>query len=292
MSKYLSPKADLTFKKVFGEHKALTISFLNALLCFDDQSKIESIEYQTSEMLPDTPTKKYSIVDVKCTDDRGRQFIVEMQMVWYSDFLKRVLHNTTKTYSRQLEYGKPYRNLMPVYTLCLLNENFTATLVDGKDPYIDPDDPDYFHSYKMLEEGHPERVIEGLNIVLVELQKFKPTNMAERRMMVLWLRFLTEIGENTVTVAPELLEEEEIKEALNIVERSAYTDAQMAAYERFWEEVSVNRNFDPNYLLDIGRAEGDREACLRNAKNLKSLGVDVETISKATGLSNGEIEKL
>ena len=45
-------------------------------------------------------------------------------------------------------------------------------------------------------------------------------------------------------------------------------------------------------LLDIGRAEGDREACLRNAKNLKSLGVDVETISKAIGLSNGEIEKL
>ena len=35
MSKYLDPKADLTFKKVFGEHRDLVVSFLNALLPFD-----------------------------------------------------------------------------------------------------------------------------------------------------------------------------------------------------------------------------------------------------------------
>jgi len=34
MSKYLGPKADLTFKKVFGGHPDLAISFLNALLPF------------------------------------------------------------------------------------------------------------------------------------------------------------------------------------------------------------------------------------------------------------------
>ncbi|MBR4714468.1 MAG: PD-(D/E)XK nuclease family transposase, partial [Paludibacteraceae bacterium] len=58
MSKYLSPKADITFKKVFGEHKNLTISFLNALLDFEDKAKIVSIEYQTPEMYPETPTRK------------------------------------------------------------------------------------------------------------------------------------------------------------------------------------------------------------------------------------------
>jgi len=29
MAKYLDPKADVTFKKVFGEHKNLVISHLN-----------------------------------------------------------------------------------------------------------------------------------------------------------------------------------------------------------------------------------------------------------------------
>ncbi|MDR1343384.1 MAG: Rpn family recombination-promoting nuclease/putative transposase, partial [Prevotellaceae bacterium] len=32
MARYLDPKNDLPFKKIFGEHKHLLISFLNALL--------------------------------------------------------------------------------------------------------------------------------------------------------------------------------------------------------------------------------------------------------------------
>ena len=36
MGKYLNPKADLTFKKVFGEHEDLVMSLLNALLPLDE----------------------------------------------------------------------------------------------------------------------------------------------------------------------------------------------------------------------------------------------------------------
>jgi len=39
MAKYLDPKADVTFKKVFGEHKNLVISLLNALLPLDDRER-------------------------------------------------------------------------------------------------------------------------------------------------------------------------------------------------------------------------------------------------------------
>ncbi|MBO5864271.1 MAG: PD-(D/E)XK nuclease family transposase, partial [Paludibacteraceae bacterium] len=75
--RYLDPKADLTFKKIFGEHKDLVISFLNAMITFEDKAKIESVEYLSPEMIPDTPMKKYSIVDVMCKDEFGRLFIVE-----------------------------------------------------------------------------------------------------------------------------------------------------------------------------------------------------------------------
>lgn len=34
MKKYLDPKADLTFKKVFGEHKDLVISFFECSAAF------------------------------------------------------------------------------------------------------------------------------------------------------------------------------------------------------------------------------------------------------------------
>lgn len=44
MAKYLDPKADLTFKKVFAEHKELMISFLNALLPLQKGKEIVSME--------------------------------------------------------------------------------------------------------------------------------------------------------------------------------------------------------------------------------------------------------
>ena len=81
-TKYLDPKADLTFKKVFGEHPDLVISLLNALLPFKSkEEEIEDVVYLTPEMVPATPLRKNSIVDVRCRDANGRQFIVEMQMI-------------------------------------------------------------------------------------------------------------------------------------------------------------------------------------------------------------------
>lgn len=49
--KYLNPKADLTFKLVFGEHPDLVMSLLNALLSLDSDGQIESVEYVTPGML-------------------------------------------------------------------------------------------------------------------------------------------------------------------------------------------------------------------------------------------------
>ena len=70
--KYLDPKADLTFKKVFGEHPELVKSLLNALLPFkSEEEEITSVTYLTPEMVPQTPTRKYSIVDVRCEDAFG-----------------------------------------------------------------------------------------------------------------------------------------------------------------------------------------------------------------------------
>ena len=53
MARYLDPKADVTFKKVFGEHKNLVMSRLNALLPLEEGKQVESIEFLPPEMAPD-----------------------------------------------------------------------------------------------------------------------------------------------------------------------------------------------------------------------------------------------
>ena len=76
--RYLDPRADLTFKRIFGEHEDLVISLLNALLPLDEDHQVKEVKYIPIELVPDTPMKKNSIVDVRCKDMEGRQFLVEM----------------------------------------------------------------------------------------------------------------------------------------------------------------------------------------------------------------------
>ena len=293
--RYLDPKADLTFKRVFGEHPDLVISLLNALLPLKKGEEIQSVEYLTPEMVPDNPLRKFSIVDVRCKDQRGRQFIVEMQMVWSPEFMQRVMFNSAKAYVRQLDRKEDYRLLEPVYSLNLVNDVFLK------------DVPEYYHYYRMVHEKHTDKVIDGLHLVFVELPKFTPHTMNEKKMQVLWLRYLTEIDGYMETVPQELLDNPEINKAMEVVEESAFSPEQLLGYDKFWDiirtettlynsgvrqglEKGMERGREAGRLE--GRLEGRAEGIRQTALNLKSMGLGIADIQKATGLSEEEIRDL
>lgn len=298
--RYLDPKNDLTFYKVFGQHPDLVTSFLNALLPFESpEDEIhEVVEYLNPELVPATPMQKDSIVDVRCKDKRGRQFIVEMQMIWTDDYKQRVLFNASKAYVHQLETGKGYKFLQPVYSLNLVNGTFSQSTT-------------YYHDYRIVEVAETREVIEGLRFIFVELPKFRARNYGEKRMQVLWLRYLTEINEKTREVAPELLADPAIQKALSQVEESAFTEAQLRGYDRYWDSVSTLRTLHSSAKeegmkeglqeglkqgfekgFEEGMEKGIQRRNLETAKKLKQLGVPDPTIAQATGLPMEEIQKL
>ena len=290
--KYLDPKADVTFKLVFGEHPDLVTSLLNALLPLDEDGQITHVEYLTPEMVPENPGKKYSVVDVRCTDQQKRQFIVEMQLYWNPYFQQRVLLNASKAVVRQLDKGESYSLIQPVYCLSLIND---IGFESGPD--------EFYHDYAIVNTQHPERRIEGLRLVFVELPKFTPKTIMEKKMAVLWLRFLTEIGEKHNGAPAELLDNELTSKALGIVEKSAMSDAQLYAYERFWmavydeQAIAEGRYFKGREEgraegREEGRAEGRNDEKLDTARRMKNDGMPVELISKYTGLTVNEIERI
>ena len=293
--KYLNPKADLTFKRVFGEHPDLVMSLLNALLPLKNGEEITEIEYLTSEMVPENPLRKYSIVDVRCKDKKGRQFLVEMQMLWSPEFYQRVLFNASKAYVRQLDKGETYELLQPIYSLNLVNDIF------------EPELEGYYHHYELVHVEHSDKVIDGLQLIFVELPKFTPHNYAEKKMQVLWLRYLTEINENTRKVPEELLSNPEINKALTELEESAFTDEQLAGYEKFWDGISVEKTIYNSAIrrglaegeakglakgLAEGEAKGKTESLLLVAANMKKKGIDLASIIECTGLDEKTINAL
>lgn len=298
--KYLDPKADLTFKLVFGEHKDLVMSLLNALLPLEPDGQITSVEYLPTELVPENPGKKDSVVDVRCEDQQGRQFIVEMQMYWNQYFKSRVLLNASKAVVKQLKDGEGYNLIQPVYCLNLIND---IGFESGPD--------EFYHDYAIVNVAHSDRIIEGLRFVFVELPKFKPESIAEKKMAVLWLRFLTEINRKTDEAPAELLENEATRKALSLVEKSAMTEAQLHAYDKFWMAVTDEAGFlEARYHRGMteglekgraegmekgraeGRAEGVAKANREHACKMKAMNMPDEMISQITGLSMEEIEKL
>ena len=280
MAKYLDPKADVTFKKVFGEHKNLVMSLLNALLPLDPGKQVESIEYLPSELVPETPLGKNTIVDVRCEETGGRKFIVEMQMEWRANFKQRVLLNASKAYIKQLPRGNDYNLLQPVYSLNLVNETF------------EPDMEEYYHYYRLVHYLHSDKVLEGLHLVLVELPKFKAKNLTEKKMQVLWLRFLTEIGEATKEVPQDLVDNPHVNEALEIVEESALSDEERARYDGFWDLVSREATKEAEMKAAIAERDAAKERLRQTVCNLKEVGMSVEQVSKVTGLEPTEVETL
>src|SRR5476651_1161050 len=120
----LDPKSDIVFKKIFGQHPDLIKSFLNSILPLPEGRLIESITYLTPEQSPRIPSMKNTIVDVKCTDQNGHIFIVEMQMAWRASFMKRFLFGASNAFVQQLSAGQGYESLCPVYGLAIVNEPF------------------------------------------------------------------------------------------------------------------------------------------------------------------------
>lgn len=233
---------------------------------------IQSIEYLPAELVPETPLEKNSIIDVRCKYARGRQFIVEMQMFWSKEFKYRVLFNASKAYVKQLDNANKYNLLQPVYSLNLVNEIY------------EPDNDIYYHDYKIVETGQPANVINGLRFIFIELPKFTPYTFSEKRMKVLWLRYLTEIDERTRDIPEEMMKNLDIRKAVEQIEESAFTPAQMESYDKFGDIVRTE-----NTLIvgaeRRGMAKGEQNKAIDMARKLKLAGVDLNVIASFSGLT-------
>ncbi len=282
MEKYLDTTNGYILWKVFS-HQDLLISFLNALLHFKYDEEITELEYKRLNNIPITPLCKFTIFYLKCKRRNQQQFTIEIVSHWTDEIETIFQFDKNNVYVRQYDNDcEDYNNLKPIYSLNLLFNNF----FDGDE---------YFHQFQLAEKGNPDRIIEGIELVFVELKKFKPQTVAEHTMKRLWLRFLTEINEKTQEVPQELLDSPEICKAMSIVERGAYSDAQLEAYEKYWDTVAAEITLlNGHYRKDLREGEeiGIKKEKLDNARRMKEKGYPIEDIAEITGLSSSEIEKL
>ena len=89
----------------------------------------------------------------------------------------------------------------------------------------------------------------------------------------------------------ELIQQQQYLPTTEDLEVSGFTDAELRAYDKFWDSVSVERTLlDDRYQkgmekgMEKGRAEGKHEANTETAQRLLAMGLSAEQVSKATQL--------
>ena len=116
----IRPWVDFAFRKIFGKpsNEICLISLLNSVL--DLPHPIQSVQFQNPFSLKDFQDDKLVCVDVKATDQVGRIFVVEIQIVVQPSFAKRAMFYACTAYADQLRKGQGYGELKATYSVCLL----------------------------------------------------------------------------------------------------------------------------------------------------------------------------
>jgi predicted transposase/invertase (TIGR01784 family) len=272
--KFVDVKNDIAFRKVFGNEnrKESLISFLNAVLDFQDDQRIREVTILNPYQLPKLKGGKVTIIDVKATDQEGRTYIVEMQVGDLDGFEKRVLFYSSKSYSDQIKRADFYRKLRPVIFIGILDFEHT-------------ENKNYISRSQIRDVETGEQTIRDMEFTFVELPKF---NKELRELMTLtekWVYFIKN-AEN-LEVVPDNINDEGLKSAYEEANVQTWTQEELDAYE-----YAFMREEDERARLDKAKEEGKEESKINMVIKLHSKAKSIGEIADLLDISEREVSQI
>jgi predicted transposase/invertase (TIGR01784 family) len=301
---FADPKTDFVFKRIFGSevHKPLLIELLNALLELEGDHRIVDLKYLSPEQRVPVVELKMSVVDVKCFDQSGRHYVVEMQVLNVEGFEKRVVYNTSKAYVTQLRTGEDYPGLDDVVgvTICdfLL---WPGPPAPGGAPVP------MLSRWRMQEQHGGALGLSQVQYVFLELPKYaagdEPQGTIDR-----WAYFFRE-AEN-LEMVPPALSVPPYREALEVARMAGFSVGELDLYDRakiaeqdargalsLAERQGVEKGMRKGLEKGVrkgraeGRAEGLREA-IRAFCQAFEIEFTAERETVLAGMEAGELKEL
>ncbi len=119
ISKFLDPKNNYAFKKIFGteRNKDILIHFINDMITFQEKKPIVEVTFLKTTQDPEINAQKTSLVDILCRDEMGHQYIVEMEVAKKRGFKNRAQYYAAKAYISQARISDEYHDLKEIIFL-------------------------------------------------------------------------------------------------------------------------------------------------------------------------------
>jgi predicted transposase/invertase (TIGR01784 family) len=305
---FLDPKTDVAFKRVFGTpgNEDILLHFLNDVLEFSDDKKIESLELlpveQLSHLDADGVSKKgvnkTTFLDVLCKDRQEKQYIVEMQVDYFDFFKERIVLYGANAYGNQLKRVQSYSKLKDVYTVSVLNFSMLES-------------PDFISHHHFANVKTNKNDFKGLYFTVLELTKFKKELHECVSMLDKWCYFFKKAEESRVKDIDSLsCGIKPLKRAYEELEDSKWSKLELMRYEeahfrdvrhkksledtvaREVKEALVEKEKEVQELkleMELKMEESKKQQKLEIAKTFLDNGLDLGSVSKSIGLTPQEI---
>ena len=283
MGKFINPFTDMGFKRIFGQevNKSLLIDFLNNLL--EGERVITDVQFLDKEQLPSRDNERGLIYDVYCETDTGERIIIEMQNKWQSHFKERALLYLSKAITAQSERGEKGKRyaISAVYGVFFMNFS----------------EPVFCHKFRtdisLMDMESKENFSDKLRMVFLQLPEFTKEAEECENYFERWIYVLKNM--DIFDRMPWAAQYAAFKRLSEICETAALTPQERDRYEESIKVYSDNFAIAERERaegLAEGRAEGELFKAREIALKMKSLGLDLQIIMQATGLSEAEIEAL
>ena len=273
-AKYINLMVDWSFKRVFGTevNKDILIEFLKAIF---PQFAITDITYIPTEQLGIMEDDRKAIFDVVCKTEDGKTFLVEMQRGAQKHFFERALYYTSfpimkqgkKAIAKEEEKGKdPWDfSLDGVFFLGILDFKYEQ-------------DERTEHRYQLLETKTLKRMTDKLEFVFVEVAKFNKSEDELETDLDKWLYLLKNMS--TLLERPAALRDMVFGRLFDVAEYARLDDEERKNYVE-----AMNTARDTYNMIAYALEKRTYEI----ARNLLAMKLDIDSISKATGLTKDEI---
>ncbi|MGD1699997.1 Rpn family recombination-promoting nuclease/putative transposase [Dapis sp. BLCC M229] len=219
--KFVSPKIDYAFKKIFGSAQSqdILISFLNAII-YGGEKIIQSLTIVNPFNPGQVISLKDTYLDVKAVLVDGSLVMIEMQVAWMAAFNKRVAYNLAKAYANQLEKGENYPRLNPAIAVTITDFILFKETENVVNKFVFKEEDKNF-----------ECLDKEWRLIFVELPKFKKSLSELDSLSDKWIYFLKDASR--LDEIPENLGEvSEIKKALNIANQINMTAEELDMLDR------------------------------------------------------------
>ena len=291
LSKFLDPKNDVAFKKIFGtdKNKDILIHFLNDMLIFKKREPIKEVVFLKTVQDPETAAKKTSIVDILCKDEKGNTYIVEMQVAKEKGFEKRAQYYASKAYISQANAGGDYHDLQEIIFLAI--SDFT----------LFPNKRSYKSDHIVLDKESHENDLKDFSFTFLELDKFDKDINHLSNMIDKWAYFFKNATETAEDDIQKVIGNDQIIDrAYKELNQFAWSEEELLIYQQSekYEKAytaSLDQKYDEGQAngIILGREEGKIEkGSLQIAKNMLKIGSDVDFVAQVTGLSKEEVMSL